>query len=214
MERFASKKWPKVYEKISTFIHGVYPFQYLFSFCDIFHLLHHCFFIIASTHSCVGQSWTLFLLTFWGTFMLLCSPLPHQRSPFRISKRRIGQYQFMILRKKSYPLMGICCFSIRMIPKPSRKSYFIWKATILKFTWSGWSSILSHLQALRTPPWRYEIPYFLFFLCIHFQASFSQILYFEMLQTLLNRVILLVRGSNASSFSRSSFHFSPPKDFL
>jgi hypothetical protein len=70
------------------------------------------------------------------------------------------------------------------------------------------------LQALRTPPWRYEIPYFLFFLCIHFQASFSQILYFEMLQTLLNRVILLVRGSNASSFSRSSFHFSPPKDFL
>jgi hypothetical protein len=37
------------------------------------------------------------------------------------------------------------------------------------------------LQALRTPPWRYELPCLIFFLSIHFQTSFSQILSFEML---------------------------------
>ncbi len=181
MERFASKKWLEVYEKIFAFIHEVNPFQYLFSFCDIFHLSHHCFLLLClPTHVQVN----LEPRSCWHPEEPSCSfhqTLAHQRSPSRISKGRIRQYQFLIWQKNSYPLMGLCCFSIGMIPKFLKRSYFIWKATIFKFTWSGWSFILSHLQALRTPPWRYELPCLIFFLSIHFQTSFSQILSFEML---------------------------------
>jgi hypothetical protein len=58
-------------------------------------------------------------------------------------------------------------------------------------------------------------PFSPFLLHIHFQASFFQILFFGMLQTFLIQVTILVRGSNASSFTMNSFCFSPPfKDLL
>jgi hypothetical protein len=63
---------------------------------------------------------------------------------------------FSTLSTSFWQLMGLCFFSIPMIPKFWKRFNHTLKATNSKFRWNGQLWTLSPLQVVRTPPWRFS----------------------------------------------------------
>jgi hypothetical protein len=94
-----------------------------------------------------------------------------------------------------------------MIPEFSRKSCVIWKTTIFRFVWSGWSLILSQLWVQSTLLEGMGSHFFL--PSLHpFPDFFLSNIVSRILQTFLNQMTLLVRALNPNSFSMNLFHLS------